>query len=93
MYIDYEVANRIASITLNRPDTANAQNMALLDELDHAWTRAAQDDSVAVIVVKANGKHFSAGHELNDRWPPAEEITLEWIYNAESRRYLEYTLR
>ena len=93
MYIDYEVANRIASITLNRPDTANAQNKALLDELDHAWTSAAQDDSVAVIVVKANGKHFSAGHDLNDRWPPAEKITLEWIYNAESRRYLEYTLR
>lgn len=93
MYILYEVADKIATITLNRPEVANVQNMQLLDELDAAWTRAAEDDDVAVIVVRAEGKHFSAGHDLNDRWPSPKEITLEWIYRAESRRYLEYTLR
>ena len=40
MYIDYDVADRIATITLNRPEAANAQNPELLDELDAAWTRA-----------------------------------------------------
>lgn len=38
LYILYEVADRIATITLNRPDAANAQNAALLDELDAAWS-------------------------------------------------------
>jgi len=93
VYIDYEVADRIATITLNRPEAANAQNMQFLDELDAAWTKAAQDEDVAVIVLRAEGRHFSAGHDLNDRWPSPDEITLEWIYNAESRRYLEYSLR
>jgi len=89
----YDVADRIATITLNRPEVANAQNAELLDELDAAWTRAAADDDVAVIVLRAEGRHFSSGHDLKDRWPSPEEITLEWIYRAENRRYLEYTLR
>ncbi|MGI8329483.1 enoyl-CoA hydratase [Actinomadura scrupuli] len=93
MNVLYEVADRIATLTLNRPEVANAQSSALLDELDAAWTRAAEDDDVAVIVLRGEGRHFSSGHDLNDRWPPPEEITLEWIYRAESRRYLEYTLR
>ncbi|GAB2824881.1 enoyl-CoA hydratase [Actinocorallia aurea] len=92
-FIDYEVADRIATITLNRPEAANAQNMQFLDELDAAFAQGASDEDVAVIILRANGKHFSAGHDLNDRWPSPDEITLEWIYNAETRRYLEYTLR
>jgi enoyl-CoA hydratase/carnithine racemase len=91
--VNYEVADRIATLTLNRPEVANAQNTALLDELDAAWTRAAADEEVTVIVLRAEGKHFSAGHDLKDRWPAPAEITLEWIYRAETRRYLEYTLR
>ncbi|MEU1343694.1 enoyl-CoA hydratase [Streptomyces sp. NPDC005827] len=93
MHILYEVKDGIATLTLNRPEVANAQNAALLDELDAAWTRAAEDPDVKVIVVRAEGKHFSAGHDLKDRWPGPDEITLEWIYRAENRRYLEYTLR
>jgi len=93
MYIDYEVADRIATITLNRPEAANAQNTALLDELDAAWTRAADDGDVKVILLRAAGKHFSAGHDLNSGEPVPDKITLELIYRHESRRYLEYTLR
>lgn len=93
MNVLYEVSDKIATITLNRPEVANAQNAELLDELDAAWTRAATDDDVVVIVLRGEGKHFSAGHDLKDRWPAPKEITLEWIYRAESRRYLEYSLR
>jgi enoyl-CoA hydratase/carnithine racemase len=94
VYIRYEVADKIASITLDRPEAANAQNSVLLDELDAAWTRAAADEDAVVIVLRAEGKHFSAGHDLKDgSWPDPEQITLEWIYQEESRRYLEYTLR
>ena len=92
-HILYEVADRVAVITLNRPQRANAQTMELLDDLDAAWSRAACDDEVKVIVLRANGKHFSSGHDLKSGMAPPEKITLEWIYELEARRYLEYSLR
>jgi enoyl-CoA hydratase/carnithine racemase len=73
-------------ITLNRPGKANAQNMALLDDLDAAWTRAADDDDVRVIVLRGNGKHFSSGHDLNSGVPAPDQLTLEWIYKLEARK-------
>jgi enoyl-CoA hydratase len=89
----YEVTDKVAVITLNRPEKANAQSMELLDELDAAWTRAASDEDVRVIVLCANGKHFSAGHDLSSGFADApEKITLEWIYGLEARRYLGYCL-
>jgi enoyl-CoA hydratase/carnithine racemase len=93
MFIDYVVADKVATITLNRPEVANAQNAALLDELDAAWMRAAKDPDVVVIVLRAEGKHFSAGHDLKGSTPPPDNISLEMLYEVESRRYLEYSLR
>ena len=56
----------IATITLARPDAANAQSSQLIDELDAAFDRAEADDDVHVIVLAADGKHFSAGHDLKE---------------------------
>ena len=98
MYIDYDVADHIATITLNRPEAANAQNTELLDQLDAAWTRAAEDSEVAVIVLRANGKHFSAGHDLkgtgssNGVTKADNKFTLENIYKFEARKYIGYSL-
>jgi enoyl-CoA hydratase len=89
----YEVSDRVAVITLNRPEVANAQNAELLDALDAAWTRAADDDEVRVIVLRGNGKHFSSGHDLKSGARAPEQITLEYVYTYEARRYLEYSLR
>jgi enoyl-CoA hydratase len=97
-FIDYEASDKIATITLNRPEAANAQTPELLDELDAAWQRAADDGDVRVIIVQANGKHFSAGHDIKavgkgtgDGAP--HKWTLEGIYAIEARRFLEYSLR
>jgi enoyl-CoA hydratase len=92
-HIRYEVADKIATITLDRPEAANAQNPELLDELDAAWTRAADDDDVVVIVLRGEGKHFSAGHDLKAGGGLPDKITLESIIKVEARRYLEYSLR
>ena len=45
-HILYEVTGKVAVITLNRPQKANAQTMELLDDLDAAWAKAAADDEV-----------------------------------------------
>lgn len=57
----------IARIVLNRPEQRNAQNPAMLYELDEAFTAAAGDPEVKVIVLAADGEDFSAGHDLKDR--------------------------
>ena len=56
----------IARIVLNRPDTRNAQDTAFLYALNEAFDRAAHDDTVKVIVLSANGPHFSSGHDLRE---------------------------
>jgi enoyl-CoA hydratase/carnithine racemase len=94
-FIDYEVSEGIATITLNRPGAANAVSLEMLDDLDEAWQRAAADEAVRVIVLQSEGKHFCAGHDISgvgdDGTPPS--WTLAGIYEIEARRYLEYTLR
>ncbi|MFE2985743.1 MULTISPECIES: enoyl-CoA hydratase [unclassified Streptomyces] len=86
----YRSEDGIAVITLNRPGAANAQSLSFLDDLDAAFTRAEYDDEVRVIVLEANGKHFSAGHDLSgvDQAPPS----LAEMYAQEARKYLGYSL-
>lgn len=64
-FIHYEKIDRVGVITLDRADKANAVHGPMLDELDAAWSMAAADREVRVIVVKANGKHFSSGHDMS----------------------------
>jgi enoyl-CoA hydratase len=67
----YEVDGAVATVTLNRPEAANAQNTAMLDALEAAFDRADADDAVRVVVLAAAGKHFSAGHDLRGLLDPA----------------------
>jgi enoyl-CoA hydratase/carnithine racemase len=74
-HILYGVTDTVAVITLNRPQRANAQTMEMLDDLDAAWDKAARDDEVKVIVLRANGKHFSfTGRAVTAR--EAEQIGM-----------------
>jgi len=70
----------IVRVLLNRPQRANAQNMQMLYELNAALDRAAADDAVRVIIVAAEGRHFSAGHDLSGEadWSPAEVGISTW---------------
>jgi enoyl-CoA hydratase len=60
----YDVRDRIAVITLNRPEYANAQNSAMTYALDAAFGRAVNDDRVSVLVLAGAGKHFCGGHDI-----------------------------
>lgn len=68
--VRYEIVRpRVARITLNRADTRNAQDTALLDDLNAAFDTAAQDDDVSVIILAGDGPHFSSGHDLREKDP------------------------
>ena len=62
--VTYEVEDQVARITLNRPEYRNAQNSQMTYALDAAFQRATDDESVKVIVLAGNGKHFCAGHDI-----------------------------
>ncbi len=62
--INYEVSNRIAYITLNRPEKRNAFNRGLVSELKEAFSNAEKDDLVKVIILQSAGKVFCAGADL-----------------------------
>jgi enoyl-CoA hydratase len=64
--VRYEADGHVALITLDRPQAANAQSSQLIDELDQAFDLAQADDDVRVVVLQAEGKHFSAGHDLKE---------------------------
>lgn len=66
----------IARITMNRPEARNAQGVAMTYELNAAFDRAAQDDSVKVIILAGSDPHFSAGHDLRDMSSPAAFDTV-----------------
>ena len=60
----YEVSQRIATITLNRPDRLNAYTASLGDALRTAVRRAADDAGVRVIVLTGAGRGFCAGADM-----------------------------
>jgi enoyl-CoA hydratase len=62
--VRYETDGAVAIVTLARPRYRNAQSWRLLDELDLALEQAQNDRAVRVAVVRGEGDHFSAGHDL-----------------------------
>jgi enoyl-CoA hydratase len=60
----YGVDGHVATITMNRPEVANAQDTALIDGIDWFLDVADADDEVRVVILAGAGKHFSAGHDL-----------------------------
>lgn len=64
-YIQTEVQDRIGYITLNRPEKRNALNYVVIRELKEAFAWMEQSAEVKVIVLRANGKAFCAGADLD----------------------------
>ena len=91
--ISYGVGGAICRIALNRPDVRNAQGRRLLEELDNAMSRAEQDDAINVIVLAAEGEHFSSGHDLKESQRDRPALTVEQRWNWEEEHYLNYCLR
>ena len=54
----------VARIVLDRADKYNAINPKMIFAVNAAFERALADDSVKVIILAADGKHFSAGHDI-----------------------------
>lgn len=92
-FIEYQVDEGVAVITLNRVDKANAQNRQFLVELNDCWEQAEADETVNVVLLQANGKHFSAGHDLaGGNMPRDKEFTLNDQYVSEAKYFYGYSM-
>jgi enoyl-CoA hydratase/carnithine racemase len=64
-HIEYAVDDKIATITLNRPQARNGYTVRMADELADAFDRADRDDGVRVAVLTGSGKDFTVGADLS----------------------------
>ena len=65
MSVLYDVANSVATLTLNRPDKRNALDDATIAALKQHFAEADRDDSVRVVLLRGAGKDFCAGGDLS----------------------------
>lgn len=64
-HIGYAVADRIATVTLNRPEARNGYTVRMSDELADAFGRADSDETVRVVVLTGAGPDFCVGADLS----------------------------
>jgi len=66
-FIVEKSAERVATVTLNRPERLNSYNLAMLDDFKAFWAEAAADDDVNAIVLRAcDGRAFSTGQDIRE---------------------------
>jgi enoyl-CoA hydratase/carnithine racemase len=87
--LDVDAASHVATITLNRPDSLNAFNRTMCEEMAEAWRRVKLDESVNAVVLRAAGtRAFSAGLDVktpygqpDNVWnheDPGEALSPKW---------------
>ena len=88
-FLLYDVDDRVATITLNRPEALNAFNRTMCDEMAAAWRIVKLDESVNAVVLRAAGERaFSAGLDIKTPYgqplnvwnheDPGEALSPKW---------------
>ena len=62
--IRFKTDGELAFLTMNNPKKINALSMRMVTEMIDVLTRLSSDESIKVLIINAEGKHFSAGHYL-----------------------------
>jgi len=76
-FIYFEVRDRVAWITLNRPEVLNAMNPPMVAELCDAWKRVRDEDDIWMGVLTGSGERaFSAGSDLKWRSEQGEDARV-----------------
>lgn len=65
-WIKHQLDGFCLTISLNRPNSRNAMNVEMAIEIYETFTNLTQNNKIDVVVIKAEGKHFSAGGDLKD---------------------------
>ena len=91
-HILYEVDERLATITLNRPETLNSLDEPLLDEWVDALRTAEADDQVRVVILKGAGRAFCSGYTMDQSREYADISSYDgWAGRQEWNRKISTT--
>lgn len=89
--IRLELDNRLAILTLNRPDQLNALSSDLLDALHATLDQLMADANIRVVILAATGKAFCAGHDLKEMRANATEASVKALFQSCSEVMLKLT--
>ena len=80
--IELEISNRIATLTLCRPEALNAINQAVLHDFEEALRRVQEASEVAVLVTQGSGRAYSAGSDLKElaECSPQQAAAFEYAH-------------
>jgi enoyl-CoA hydratase len=84
--ITFDIADRIATVTLNRPDSLNAINVEMREDFTRLIGELQTSDQIGVIIITGAGRAFSAGGDI-------EYFEKEWNtakFRAESHRLMQF---
>ncbi|HEV8298507.1 MAG TPA: enoyl-CoA hydratase [Acidimicrobiales bacterium] len=73
--VRYTTDGPVGIVSLARAGFSNAQNGRMTYAIDDAYRAAVEDDAIAVIVLRGDGKHFSAGHDIGS---PGRDVDLDY---------------
>ena len=98
-HILYNTREYIARVRLNRPRYRNAQSQRMLEEMDHAFAAAADDNEIRVILLSGEGDHFSSGHDLGTPEEIEDQFERNYpegpagVYQRMEKIYYDYGMR
>jgi enoyl-CoA hydratase/carnithine racemase len=89
--VTYEVADHVATVTLNRPDAMNSFNQAMCDEFTAIWKIVREDDDVHVVVLRAAGdRAFCTGVDVKQGIDRPENVWTQEDPGAQLSPKLNY---
>ncbi len=63
--IKFEILDRIAILSLNRPEKLNAMNFQMIQELIDCTSNISNDDQIKCLILRGEGKAFCSGADLS----------------------------
>ncbi len=72
----FDVADGVATLTLNRPEKLNAFNDQMISEALDAFKKAGRDESIRCVVITGAGRAFSSGQDLGDFQSRGEKVSI-----------------
>jgi 2-(1,2-epoxy-1,2-dihydrophenyl)acetyl-CoA isomerase len=83
----YDVADGVATITLNRPDAMNSLDIATKVALRHAALAAASDDAVRCVVLRGTGRAFCVGQDLKEHIALLRSGSTDALFSTVEEHY------